>query len=558
MPRVSDRLPSISPDDPTLDLTAGEALDNTPEPTTPVPQPEGRRIALVEGPTPELTGEMEHVLRQRLRLATVLLGLGFLAFLPRHLASMHWDVPAEVVLLVAHVALVLVLSTIALCLFRRCHIPMPRLRTMEMGVFFMPSMLFLGLQWYAMAQSCVDQGGLEFRAGYWLVLMYTYALFIPNTTRRAIFVIGGLALAPIAMLYGSWLFHPAICQAMTVEYLIDIPLVLGISAVTSVLGVDTLQSLRREAFRAKQLGQYRLRRKIGEGGMGEVYLAEHVLLKRPCVVKLIRPEKAGDRRTMARFEREVRATARLTHWNTVEVFDYGIAEDGTFYYVMEHLPGMDMAEWLKRFGPIPPARAIFLLRQACGALQEAHCLGLIHRDIKPGNLYVTQRGGVYDVTKLLDFGLVKPILEEQSLDLTHDGAITGSPLFISPEQATGSGEPDARSDIYSLGAVAFFMLTGRPPFMADKTMQVILAHAKDAPPPLREFQPDVPEDLEAVIMRCLEKDPNDRYQSARELEQALAECDCAGNWDREKARTWWREHLSGESRYRPIGADELA
>jgi serine/threonine-protein kinase len=277
--------------------------------------------------------------------------------------------------------------------------------------------------------------------------------------------------------------------------------------------------------------------------MGEVYLAEHLLMKRPCAIKIIRPEKAGDAQVLARFEREVRATARLTHWNTVEIYDYGRSEDGTFYYVMEYLPGLNLSDLVESHGPLPAGRAIHLLLQTCEALAEAHSQGLIHRDLKPGNIYAAHRGGVFDVAKLLDFGLAKPLRdgEAETADLTQAGSITGSPLYMSPEQATGEDRPDARSDIYSLGAVAYFLLTGRPPFDYEKPIKVIVAHAHEAVVPPTQVRADVPEDLELVVLRCLAKDPHDRYQSAEDLRAALGLCSAAGGWSRADAARWWRE-----------------
>ena len=199
--------------------------------------------------------------------------------------------------------------------------------------------------------------------------------------------------------------------------------------------------------------------------MGEVYLAEHQLLKRPCAIKLIRPDRAGDPRALARFEREVRTTARLSHPNTVEIYDYGRTEDGTFYYVMEYLSGLSLADLVERHGPLPPGRAIYLLRQACGALAEAHAAGLVHRDLKPANIFAARRGGLHDVAKLLDFGLVLPTAEPVAPPSSAGTAtIAGSPLYMAPEQATGDARPDARSDLYGLGAVAYYLLTGRAPF----------------------------------------------------------------------------------------------
>ncbi len=206
-----------------------------------------------------------------------------------------------------------------------------------------------------------------------------------------------------------------------------------------MFGSHRIQVLEEQAFEAQQLGQYRLGKRLGSGGMGEVYLAEHLLLRRPCAVKLIRPEQAGDPTNLQRFEREVQAMATLTHYNTVEIYDYGHADDGTFYYVMEYLPGQNLEHLVGNHGPLPPARAIHLLRQVCRALREAHGVGLLHRDIKPSNIIACERGGVYDVVKLLDFGLVQETRLGKNDDrLTQHGTIIGSPPYMSPEQAAGT------------------------------------------------------------------------------------------------------------------------
>jgi serine/threonine protein kinase len=309
---------------------------------------------------------------------------------------------------------------------------------------------------------------------------------------------------------------------------------------TSVYGTYLINTLRTEAYQAREFGQYKLKRLLGAGGMGEVYLAEHQLLKRPCAIKLIRAGKADDPKALARFEREVQAIAALSHWNTVEIFDYGRTDAGTFYYVMEYLPGMSLGDLVDRFGPLPPERAVFLLEQVCDALREAHAVGLVHRDVKPGNIFAAKRGGVFDVAKLLDFGLVKTsFVEDSSIHLTQEGAIAGSPLFMAPEQAIGDGEPDARSDLYSLGCVAFYLLTGRVPFEGDKPLKVMMAHANQLPPSLREVNPEVPADVEEVVMKCLAKNPAERYPDAASLAEALRNCDCYGKWTREDAARWW-------------------
>jgi serine/threonine-protein kinase len=353
-----------------------------------------------------------------------------------------------------------------------------------------------------------------------------------------------MAVAPlVGLAVTAWLdARSAAALAADPQVPIEMLLVLSLAALSAVWGVHTINSLRTEAYRARQLGQYRLKRLIGSGGMGDVYLAEHQLMKRPCAIKVIRPEKAGDPKVLARFEREVQTTAKLSHWNSVDIFDYGRSDDGTFYYVMEFLPGMNLAELVKRYGTLPAPRAIHLIRQACDALQEAHEVGLIHRDIKPANIFAAVRGGLFDVAKLLDFGLAKPLSNLDGEQITQEGTITGSPLYMSPEQAIGDHEPDARSDIYSMGSVLYFVLTGRPPFEDDKPMRVLVAHAHEAPIPPSQHNANVPLDLEMVVMRCLQKTPDDRYQSAAELMAALDECDDAGSWTREAARAWWRQN----------------
>ncbi len=291
-----------------------------------------------------------------------------------------------------------------------------------------------------------------------------------------------------------------------------------------------LISARRDGPATGQIAQYRLLSLLGSGGMGEVYLAEHRLLQRPCAIKVIRPDQAGDAQTLARFEREARLTARLSHWNTVDVFDYGRTDDGTFYYVMEYLPGQSLEEILQTEGRQPAERVVHLLRQACQALREAHAIGLVHRDLKPANLFAAERGGMRDVLKVLDFGLVKARSEIASARLTQPGALSGTPLYMSPEQARGSDDVDARSDIYSLGAVAYALLTGRPPFERESPLEVLFAHLHDEATPPAEICPDVPADLESIVLRCLAKKPEDRFQDMDELEQALARCAAADRW----------------------------
>jgi serine/threonine-protein kinase len=268
--------------------------------------------------------------------------------------------------------------------------------------------------------------------------------------------------------------------------------------------------------------------------MGEVYLAEHRSLNRPYAIKLIRADVAANPTSRTRFAREIQAMARLTHWNTTEIVDYGHAPDGIFYYVMEYVDGLNLNELVNRYGPLNPGRAVYLLRQACASLAEAHAMGLIHRDIKPGNIMVTQRAGLADVVKILDFGLVHDLGPSDGDDrLTQPGLLIGTPGYMSPEQATGTA--DVRSDIYSLGAVGYFLLTGHAPFRGREMQQF-----RTEPTPLRDLRPEVSRDLETVILKCLRCDPEERYADIEQVDAALAVCDCATSWSSAEAVAWWR------------------
>jgi len=504
-------------------------------------------IALVEGSDTELTGDTQQVRQSRLRVAALCLAAGFAVFFAYHASFPEvWLSRLGLALLALHVLVVAVLAAAgAVACPKRCRLSPYMLWALEWVVFGLPGLFFIALQLNETAACAIRQEPLRNPTPGWLTLIYAYALFIPNSWRRASVAIIPMALAPVAIasmafLHSRWIACPITCEP-NLRTFVEVSLSMTLAAGIALIGIFTINTLREQAFQAKQLGQYRLKERIGSGGMGEVYLAEHQMMKRPCAIKIIRPEKAGDPRVLARFEREVRTTARLSHWNNIDVYDYGRTEDGTFYYIMEYLPGLNFQELVQRYGPLPPGRLIYLLKQTCDALQEAHGMGLIHRDIKPANIFASQRGGKYDVAKLLDFGLAKPALTgAASPEITQEGAITGSPLYMSPEQATGEVEPDARSDIYSLGAVAFFALTGRSPFTGDKPIKVLIAVASEDPTPITELRPDVPGDLAAVVMKCLHKKPDDRFQTVRELYQALECCESADEWSCPQASQWWR------------------
>ena len=383
------------------------------------------------------------------------------------------------------------------------------------------------------------------------VLILSYGVYAPSSWARAALVLGSLALIPFVTLAALQAFHPGTMSWMSepgpggtnahVARFAFNAMLLLILAAWAGHGAYTIDRLRRQAREARRLGQYRLIRRLGEGGMGEVHLAEHQFLKRPCALKLIRPGVAMGAKALERFEREVRITAELSHPNTVEVYDYGRTEDGEYYYVMEYLPGLSLEDLVRRHGPQPPARAIYFLRQVCLALEEAHAAGLVHRDIKPSNIFASRRGGVDDVAKLLDFGLVRPVAPGRAPGLSAEGQILGTPTYMSPEQATG-GEVDGRSDVYSLGAVAFFLLTGRPPFADGGSIEILIAVARDPAPAPSQVRPGLPEDLDRIVLRCLAKSPGERFPDVRSLELALADCSDAGGWDKDEAARWWREH----------------
>jgi tRNA A-37 threonylcarbamoyl transferase component Bud32 len=315
-----------------------------------------------------------------------------------------------------------------------------------------------------------------------------------------------------------------------------------ILATVATLASHTLYGLRRRVHGAARLGNYVIERELGRGGMGAVYLARHTLICRPTAVKVLEAPASQGAIAMSRFEQEVRVSATLTHPNTIQIHDYGRTPAGVFYYAMEYLEGLDLQRFVERFGPLEPARAIFVLRQVCGSLGEAHARGIVHRDVKPSNIFLTQRGGLYDFVKILDFGLAKELHGLGDSALTKPGLIFGTPRYMAPEAVYG--QPlDARSDIYNLGCVAYCLLTGRHLFGDSSSMELIVDHARTVPlRPSAVSEVPLPEDLENVIMRCLEKRPEDRYQSVAELDAALAALGDAGGWDHARAREWWQVH----------------
>jgi serine/threonine-protein kinase len=314
-------------------------------------------------------------------------------------------------------------------------------------------------------------------------------------------------------------------------------LTVGLASLASRL----IHRLRSEVQTVQRLGQYHLEQKLGEGSMGVVYQATHGMLKRPTAVKLLRPE-LGDERVLDRFRSEVQQTAKLTHPHTVKIYDYGRTPEGLFYYAMELLDGASLQDIVDATGAQPVRRVVRILRDVALALDEAHAIGLIHRDIKPGNIMLAKQGRVHDVVKVLDFGLVKHMKDLEDPEQTDLRMIRGTPRYISPEAIEDPRGVDPRSDLYALGAVGYCLLAGRPVFDGSSVFQICLQHVQSTPIPLREVCPSsVPEELERLILSCLEKSKHDRPGSAQALADALDRIDLPP-WTRADAQRWWELH----------------
>jgi serine/threonine-protein kinase len=392
-------------------------------------------------------------------------------------------------------------------------------------------------------------------------MLMGYAVYVPATARRTLLVAALMTvplLGCIFVAYRAW--DPALHDAPAAIWPkgkvgdMAYPAVL-VSAVWWGVGVamaagfsQTLYGLRKAVSDVRRLGQYTLEKKLGEGGMGVVYRASHAMLRRPTAIKLLLPERSS-KDALNRFEREVQRTAMLTHPNTVTVFDYGRTTDGVFYYAMELLEGASLDEIVDVGGPQPEDRVIHLLEQVAASLAEAHDAGLIHRDIKPGNILVVDRGGISDLVKVVDFGLVKDVgvrAREQASSvpaLTMANTITGTPLYIAPETVTSPETVDARADLYALGAVGYWLLTGTHVFGGKSILEVCAHHLHSVPDaPSTRLGAPVSPDFEALLLGCLAKRPEDRPASAHVLRERLRACASAGSWTNARAAQWWAAH----------------
>jgi serine/threonine-protein kinase len=385
------------------------------------------------------------------------------------------------------------------------------------------------------------------------MIIAVFPLIMPGPPRRmlAAAIIAG-ATSPLALYI---LDHSGKVTAGADDYF---RMVIGplFGVAFAYMGARVVYRLGRQVAAARELGSYRLEERLGQGGMGEVWRARHRMLARPAAIKLIRPSLGGNGRggvpenVLRRFEREAQVIASLRSPHTVDLFDFGIADNGAFYYVMELLEGLDADTLIRKFGPVPPERAIHLLCQVCHSLSEAESCGLVHRDIKPANIFVCRYGEDRDFIKVLDFGLVKAFDEagEAGPALTRENVVHGTPAFIAPEQALGRATLDARVDIYATGCVAYWLLTGQLVFTAPNSMALLLHHVHTtATPPSSRTELPIPPALDRLVLSCLAKNPDERPQSAKELSYQLAQIEVSSVWTQARAREWWNRHQPNAS-----------
>ena len=399
---------------------------------------------------------------------------------------------------------------------------------------------------------------LSFR-GPWIGLSWVavwtllFNVVVPTVPRYAVLAaLASVTAVPVMVLLSVSVFSPETVPALVpapIFFVFLFPYLLVV--VMAYVAARVVYALGKEVSRARELGSYRLVQRLGAGGMGEVWKADHRLLARPAAIKVIRSSLPGDPAGAVsddmrrRFEREAQLIARLRSPHTVTLFDFGVTNDGSFYYVMELLEGLDADTIIRRFGPMPAERVVSVLRQICHSLSEAESCGLVHRDIKPANIFLCRYGEDHDFVKVLDFGIAKPVhtTSKSTTALTMANMIQGTPAFIAPEQAFGD-DVDGRADIYSTGCVAYWLLTGELVFTAETPMKLLLAHAQTMPdPPSRRTELRLPPELDALILSCLAKERERRPQSARDLLRHLDAIPLAGTWTEERAREWWKTHL---------------
>ena len=383
----------------------------------------------------------------------------------------------------------------------------------------------------------------------WIVFVILVSSMIVSSPPRRILA-ASLVAASLEPL-GVWLAHLRGTPVPSPLATLALCMPNYVAAIVATLPAHVFQRLGRSLREARDLGSYQLIELLGRGGMGEVWRARHRWLARHAAVKLIRPEVLGAgigpdaQLVLRRFEREAQATAALTSPHSIRLFDFGVTDDGTFYYVMELLSGCDLERLVRKFGPLPAERAVYLLKQVCRSLAEAHARGLVHRDVKPANIYVCRVGLEYDFVKVLDFGLVKLEAPDTAQPLLATGHVrTGTPAYMAPEIIIGRSSVDRRVDVYSLGCVAYFLLTGRQVFEGGTSMEALIDHVHTLPvPPSQRTQRPIPPQIEQVVLACLDKDPDRRPQDAEQLLQRLQRCTGPAEWSGISAQRWWETHL---------------
>jgi hypothetical protein len=441
---------------------------------------------------------------------------------------------------------------------RRVTLSMRALRHLDMATLIAGCTLF-GLMGAFMTKLQLE-AGLEVAIGAFSGLLacantvMARAIIVPSSMRRTLLA-SVIAMTPVIV------FSFAANRGLT-PIGINVTAWCVVSIAIATIGSRVIFGLRTEAALARRLGQYTLEEKIGAGGMGVVYRASHAMLRRPTAIKLLPPDRAGES-NLVRFEREVQMTAQLSHPNTVAIYDFGRTPDGVFYYAMEYLDGINLEELVRDHGRQPAGRVVAILDQVCGALSEAHARGLVHRDIKPANIILTERGGEPDVAKVVDFGLVKPLASENATAaMSMPGVLTGTPHYMSPESMTMPEEADPRSDLYALGAVGYFLLTGQPVFEGGTVVDVLSHHLHTEPVlPSQRVDGRIPSDLEAVLMQCLRKRRDDRPDSAAALRAALRRCANVAPWTSGEAAAWWAAFRADAPRVqaaRPLSTPELS
>jgi eukaryotic-like serine/threonine-protein kinase len=495
-------------------------------------------------------GEVDHALRQeRLSrfgrvLALVTLGYVGVAIISSYFAGLLVLSSASGPLLVAGAAFA------TLWLLLRGAPRSPRLvRVVELTTLFVATSAFSTI---ALFLDLTGSPDMIVRSTITYMLL-VYAVYVPSTARHTL-VVASLMTLPllgcIFFAFRSW--DPALHDPPAATWPrgevgdMAYPATLvsagiwGIAVAIAAGFSQTIYGLRKAVSEAGRLGQYTLEERIGEGGMGIVHRATHAMLRRPAAIKLLLANRAGEK-NLARFEREVQLTSRLTHPNTISIFDYGRTDEGVFYYVMEFLDGMDLERLVEADGPVTPARAIHILVQVSGALAEAHALGLVHRDIKPANIVLTDRADQPDVVKVVDFGLVKSLGAAEG-EQGSAVAVTGTPMYMAPEAISSPDSVDGRTDLYALGAVAYYLITGKHVFDAATVLEVCSMHMSATPvSPSERLGRPLPRDLEAIVLACLSKDRAARPASAAALRDALLACEDARRYDAAAAQAWWRD-----------------